>query len=395
MKWRTPYAAFSSSPKRILAIVSILFLAGVVAAAQEQPSAHTIPPLALTWSKAYPNLTVPPSQLLMVSVAVADEGRCFAIAGGGEAEVLDKAGKSLWKWNYRAVSRLIVPGALALSPGCDAIALAGDSGYKYVWLAERQGRALPLPLNLSSTPLGVAFAHNGERIAIGTGSGLIALVTKGGKVLWKRTVGVVLPEQMSFSADDQYVLIREGGAGVLRIDGSLLWSEGAFGMNASKDLRTFVSWSEPPHGPGAGNVTVLDGAGKEIWSRLSQDPGAVVVPAGDEVLARIAINQNPDEEALKEPLATRLQVLSREGAVVRDLPDLDGRPMAISPEGDRALIRTNAGYEVISLEGQRLAMLSVDPDAYDMSTLVVPSDFSGILIFRSRTNPELRWYALK
>ena len=395
MKWRTPAEAFSCSTKRILAVVTTLSLIGVLAPAQERPSSNTVPPPALTWSKAYPNFSVPPSQLLMVSIAVADEGQCFAIAGGGEADVLDKAGKVMWKWNYRAVSRLIIAGALAISPSCDAIALAGNSGYKYVWLAERQGRAISLPLLLSSTPIGIGFTHRGDALAVGTGSGTIALVSKSGKLLWKRNVGFVLPERMSFSADDRYLLIREGGSGVLRIDGSVVWSYGAFGMNASKDLRTFAVWSEPPHGPGPGIVTVLDAAGKELWSRLSQDPGAVVTPKGDQILARVAMDQDPDEQTRMEPLATKLQVLSREGEVVRDLPDLDGGPLAISPEGDRALIRTDAGYEVISLDGRTLAMLAIDPNRYDTSTLVVSSDFSGLLMFQSGDNPELRWYALK
>jgi hypothetical protein len=208
-------------------------------------SAHKLEP---AWSKSYPDLYPPPPQLQQVSLAISENARCAAIAGDGEVEVLDAAGQSLWKWTYHKLNRFIVAGPLAVSPNCDAIALAGDSGYKKVWLADQRGRAIPL--TISSTPLGVAFDRHGELLAVGTGGSSILLFNKAGKQLWKRTFEprCCLPDLMSFSDDNRYILIRDGGSGLLRTDGSVVWTGMSNGMNASRDLHTFVTWDEPNHG---------------------------------------------------------------------------------------------------------------------------------------------------
>ena len=376
----------------VLANLAVLLGICTVAAGQGKDATVVAPKLEPAWSKSYPNLYPPPPQLRPVSLAISESARCAAIAGDGEVEVLDAAGQSLWKWNYRTLNRFIVAGPLAVSPNCDAIALAGDSGYKQVWLARQHGSAISL--SMSSTPLGVAFDRHGELLAVGTGGNSILLFAKTGKQLWKKTLpGLCLPYEMSFSADNHYILIRDGCSGLLRMDGSVVWTGHSFGMNASADLRTFVTWAEPPHGPGPGSVSRLDDSGKQVWFKFSQDPGAVITPAGDKILARAAVNQNPTEQEMEEPLETNLQVLSRDGTVLKDLSDVDGKPLAISPEGDRALIRTSGGVEGIDMNGTRLFSIALNPMVY--TTVLVTADFSGMLVFSRDSDPKLRWYTPK
>ena len=249
--------------RRPLAILAVLYGVCAFAAGQQKDAPVAAPEFAPAWSRSYPTL-----KEQRVSLALSDGARCTAIAGGGEVEVLDAAGHSLWKWNYRATNRFIVAGPVAVSPGCDAIALAGDSGYKKVWLADLSGRAMPL--TISSTPLGVAFDRRGELLAVGTGGGSILLFGKTGKLLWKRTFvpPCYLPEQMSFSSDNRYLLIRAGGSGVLRTDGSVVFGGASWWNDWRLDDR-HERVARPAHLRHLGGVSPL------ARHRASKDAGRI------------------------------------------------------------------------------------------------------------------------
>ena len=89
----------------------------------------------------------------------------------------------------------------------------------------------------------------------------------------------------------------------------------------------------------------------------------------------------------------KLQVLSRDGALLKDLPNVDGKPIAISPDGERVLIVTQAEIEGIDLNGTRLFAIALNPTAYRI--VLVAEDFSGILVFSRGTDSQLRWYKVK
>jgi len=307
-------------------------------------------------------------------------------------EVLGVDGRTLWNWNYGAINRFIVAGPLAVSPMCDQVALAGYSGYKKVWLVDRRGRAKPL--SMSSTPLSVAFDRDDKSLAVGTGGNSILLYGVDGKLLWKKIFQpwCCLPTGISFSADNRFLLIREGGAGVLQRDGSVVWTSGAEGMNASRDLQTFVTWAEPNHGPGGGGIAVLDKYGKTIWEKLSDGPSAAITSAGDKIVARVAINQNPTREDLEEPLETNVQVFSRDGSILKVFPHVDGRPVAISPSGDCVVVDSQEGIEGIRLDGKPIFSIGLDHTYF--STVIFAEDFSGALVFSRNLDPQLSWYKL-
>ena len=115
-----------------------------------------------------------------------DYGRCSVIDQNGAIEVLDDAGAILWSWNYRKISRLIYPQETVVSPDCDAIATTGSTTYKYTWLAERNGHSVSI--GSMGTPSAVAFDRSGQRLVIGTFTGMLQVHARSGDLLLTRAV---------------------------------------------------------------------------------------------------------------------------------------------------------------------------------------------------------------
>jgi hypothetical protein len=80
---------------------------------------------------------------------------------------------------------------------------------------------------------------------------------------------------------------------------SIVGTYNGCGMSTSTDLRTIVTSWQPPHGPGPGHVTAQDETGKEIWSNFSDDPGGVITPDGETIIARVNIDQDHHAVATK------------------------------------------------------------------------------------------------
>ncbi|HEY4960436.1 MAG TPA: hypothetical protein VII29_06240 [Terriglobales bacterium] len=316
------------------------------------------------------------------------DGSCIAIAGSSEAQVISRTGRTLWKWKFGAINRFIVAGSIAVSPACDAIALGGDSSYKYVWIAEKNGHKISLPF--SSTPIGVAFSRDGKSVAVGTGSARLYLFTRDGKERWNTPPdSVSYPSDMSFSADGGFILIRECGA-ILRVDGSIVGTYNGCGVSTSTDLRTIVTSWQPPHGPGPGHVTAQDETGKEIWSNFSDDPGGVITPDGETIVARVNIDQDPPEGETYEPRETALRMFSRDGKKLDGFPNLDGRPAAVSPDGKTVLLETGRSLDAIDLKGKLLYSIAAFPYAYRIAP-----DFSAVVTFSRGSDATLEYFKLK
>ena len=115
-----------------------------------------------------------------------EDGRCSLIDQNGAIEVLDETGALAWRWNYRKVSRLIYPQETAVSPDCDAIATTGSASYKYTWLVERTGKSVLI--GTMGTPAEVAFDRTGQRLLIGTFSGMLQMHARSGDLLLTHAV---------------------------------------------------------------------------------------------------------------------------------------------------------------------------------------------------------------
>jgi len=114
-------------------------------------------------------------------------GRCSVVDQNGVIEVIDETGVVAWRWNYRKISKLIYPQETAVSPDCDAIAITGSATYKYTWLVERGGQGVTI--GTMGTPSDVAFDRTGQRVLIGTFTGMLQMHARpSGDLLLTRAV---------------------------------------------------------------------------------------------------------------------------------------------------------------------------------------------------------------
>ena len=176
---------------------------------------------------------------------------------------------------------------------------------------------------------------------------------------------------------------------MLRADGSIVVNLGADYASISTDLQTIVTSWEPPHGPGPGNVSVWDQAGKQIFSNFSDDPRGVITPAGDKIMARVNEEQDVPPDGPYEGGDTILQLFSRDGDLLKEFPGLDGRPVAISPDGKTVLLETGGSLDAIDLSGKRLYSIAVSPNHY-----TIAPNFSAVVVFSTGSDGDLEYFKL-
>jgi hypothetical protein len=143
-----------------------------------------------------------------------ENGRCSLVDQNGAIEVLDETGALAWRWNYRKISRLIYPQETAVSPDCDAIATTGSATYKYTWLVERSGKSVTI--GTMGTPSDVAFDRTGQRLLIGTFTGMLQMHDRAGNLLLTRAVhSPIAIEGVAMFDDSGRVTFKDrDGAGV-------------------------------------------------------------------------------------------------------------------------------------------------------------------------------------
>ena len=147
-------------------------------------------------------------------------GRCSLVDQNGAIEVLDESGALAWKWNYRKVSRLIYPQETAVSPDCDAIATTGSATYKYTWLVDRTGNSISI--GSMGTPSDVAFDATGQRLLIGTFTGMLQMHDRRGDLLLTRAVRAPIAIEGIEMANDNGRVAFKKREGVETFDAWLL-----------------------------------------------------------------------------------------------------------------------------------------------------------------------------
>ena len=348
------------------------------------------------WSHSLPAIN--PQLRAVTAAALAPNGRCVAIAGSGKVEVLSVAGKLLWTWEYGKINKFITAGGLAVSPSCDEIALVGNSGYRYTWLADRGG--LKVPIQTSSTPLGIAFSHDGELAVLGTGGCDLLLIGKSGELKSKKTYhdGLCILADLSFSANDKFILLQGWSTGIVRLDGTLLWDVPGWGMAASRDLQTFVTWFVPNHGPAVGDVSLRNAEGKELWSRVAPGQAAAISASGDKIAAPIYEEPehdfSPAEWDKYQEQPVEIQIISHSGETLKTVSFEASEVLAMRPDGDRLLVRVPNFLEELDSGGN--VILKIPDPQMSYSKVFVPDDFTGALLWL-RNTPEgtVEWFSLK
>jgi hypothetical protein len=298
-------------------------------------------------------------QARITDIRLSSTGRCVAVSTDENIAVIDSAGRELWRWDFRKDNRYVLATKIAVSPNCDWVAFAGGQGYHYVWIVHRQGRRISIKTN--GTPLCLDITHVGNRVVIGTGARDLLMLTSGGTRIWSREGdGFVPAQEVSIADDDSAIMISSYGQEILSLDGKTLWSGGVWGvgsMRAARDFKTFVAWGEPPHGPGIGRVSLLDGEGKVMWTRVATDPRAIISPAGDRIILQTNDNQDPSEadgfDPQREQLPRALRLLSRAGDIIR-MYSVPGSPVVFSSDGRSFVLHQADGFLALDLSENHL-----------------------------------------
>lgn len=385
---------------RSLFFLFLFGLISVLASAQQTPSPIPITivrkPLggpAPVWSYSLPAQSV--QSPAITAAALAPNGACAAVAGVGRVDVLDIKGQQLWTWEYGKQSKFITAGRVAVSPKCDVVALVGDSSYKYTWIANSTG--VRVAIHTSSTPLGIAFSQGGELIALGTGGCDLLLITKSGALKWKKTYhqGSCIFEELSFAKQDKYILLQGWDTALVTLDGVILWEAPGWGMAAAADLQTFVVWSSPNHGPQVGSVFVVDAHGKGLWSFTAPGNAAAISASGDNIAAPIYEEHDfkPEEWDKYQDQPVEIDIFSRKGEKLKTLPIEGSEVLAMSPDGNRILVRVQDAIEEVDADGN--VLLKIPDPQMSYSKVFVPDDFSGALIWRRSMLNGVEWFALK
>lgn len=325
-----------------LAGLPLVILAGLLGAGTTSPFRQSSTDLTPLWR----------TTIDVVAARLSSTGQCVGVVTPNDVTVFDHSGKVLWSWPFKANNRFAEFRQIAVSPDCTAIAVVGDSSYRYTWIAHQNGRRAYVAHK--STPEGVAFNHRGNLVAVGTAANQILLLTADGSVQWERPSGTdcCVVMELEFAAADDAIVVTSWGASVMNVDGTLRFATHAFqnGMHASTDLQAFAAWAQPNHGPGIGGVEYLDRNGAILWSKFSSYGGAAISPTGDFVASWVNDNQNPTaaDEFADQSGAVRL--IGRDG-VVRNVLAPKGEPLTFSKDGKLVLIMTPQGLSAVDLTG--------------------------------------------
>ncbi len=336
-------------------------------------------PPHLAWEKSWDRIT---------TAALTSTGSCIAVVTPTAATALDSRGQELWTWNFGA--RPIVASRIAISPQCDWAALAGDSGYRYVWIIHRDGTGKFLKID--GTPLGVAINHAGNRLAIGTGKSEVWLVSPDGALQWRERV-CCLAEEFAFSEDDATLAILRSGTGIMTASGKMVWSSGLNEMKTSRDFKTFVGSFAPPHGAGFRGIRLLDANGKELWEKFSGNSVSVLSPDGTVVAALIDDDQVESEAKMYEDphKAYSLTLLDRAGKVLKSLP-LKEAPIAVFSGGQEIITRSDpfgTSLAAWAADGRQLWTLS-EPGG--LSEIRFTPDGGAMVLWSERS---IYWLSLR
>ena len=266
-------------------IVSIIgFVSAVAASASAQE-----PNLAWT-------LRVPDAQGKQPFVQSTSNDRCAAVVTATTVHVISMNGEVMWSWNYRRSSRFLksrVPYAgepMALSPSCDRVAMAGDPGYRYVWVAGRDTEAKST--QTVGTPLALAFDLSGDYLAISTGAARGYLMTRDLEPHWighLRDFPIRWPEQVLAEP------VRAGRIGFTKGSVDALLAVPPWGLWVGDSVSANGQWRVLEQPPWGSRRWVADaGALRSRGTRVPRSMGEVQPARAPEVEQADGLSRRPD-----------------------------------------------------------------------------------------------------
>jgi hypothetical protein len=323
-----------------------------------------------------------------VRQAWAPSNRCFAISTRVAVHVFSREGKELWQWRFRDANRLIRVGSVAVSPECDVVATAGDTDYKYVWIAPRRGRKAYF--KTAATPSDVVFSTDGATVAVRTGAfttnaylasvdGTIRSATR------DRDLPIRWPFDVTFKGDPAGPEFTNDDA--IRLLEPRLFA-GLGQTRFSLDGHWSVRWSVPSHGPGAGDIELRGPQRESVsWRKAIACPDALVTSEGPRAVVLGEFKSDDFDGNAYDCDDAALQIVDRDGNTLRRWPsDSDGHLVSWS-QGERAFwFHSRNELRQYDFDGRVLQQLPALKDADtsmspDRATLLI-REGDGIRVFQ-------------
>jgi hypothetical protein len=309
----------------------------------------------------------------VVTAAVAADGSCVALVAAQPppSRIVLVDGRGIRAWDVALPQGITSP--VAVAPGCAFVAFDASRGGDLrtaipkgtVGLKRREGAPLAVPVD--GRPDSIAISRAGDLIAIGTGGRTnIVLASPDGRIVRALQRFSATAPQVSFSADDRFVVIRGWyGVGVMTRSGDTVWGPFPTGVqskrtdwrriDASRDLQWFAAEQGPMHGPDAGSFALLSSTGEVAW----QGPpvwGADARMAPDATyFVAVGRERRPGTD-IDDGGPARVEVMDRTGRTLasKTMP----RPVleAISPDGRFILMREIDGKARVWLVGRNRAL---------------------------------------
>jgi hypothetical protein len=314
-------------------------------------------------------------------VAFAPDESCLALTTADRVMVIDTSGQIRWQVPFSTMGRFVDLQNVAPAPGCDWVAAAGSTAYRYVLIVTRD-RVRWLPT--LGTPAGIAARHDGTGAAVGTAAGALHFFDQNGRITDTRRFQSGILKQLRYSpADTQIAITRGAPLGLLSTAGAISWLADAGGdLAPSAGWERFVTWWQPPHFSTLGSVSGLDHKGAARWTMWVHYPSAAIAPDGAySVVVGVPSDSTTPERPGPDPEANQFIVVSPDGTTLAQGACPGGEALAVSPDGSMFLTRERSGDPVEALvarsrEGTRQWTLAIHP----YGRVLVASDFSLIVV---------------
>ena len=307
------------------------------------------------------------------TAAVAADGSCVALVtrqpAPGRILLFDRNGARAWE----VAPPQVITSPVAVAPGCAFVAFDASrdqdirSGMPKGTVGVQRRGGPPVAIAVDGRPNSIAISHAADLVAIGTeGRTNVVLASPDGRVVRTLQRFSATAPQLTFSADDAFVLIRGWyGVGVITRAGDSVW--GPFPtsaqakrsdwrrIDASRDLQWFAAEQGPMHGPDAGTFALLSSTGEVAWQGPSVWGADVKMAPDGSYFVAVGRERRVGTD-IDDGGPARVEVMDRTGRTLasKTMP----RPVleAISPDGRFILMREIDGRARVWLVGRDRAL---------------------------------------
>jgi hypothetical protein len=284
-----------------------------------------------------------PAEIRRAELSIGED--CIVLTTDYGVSVLNLDGRLRWERSFKSINRWMTAERSTAPAGCEWVAVVGRPEYRYVWVLTANGGGHYF--RTRGTPEGVAIAHRGDRIAIGTAGGHLYILDSRARLIHDRDLGSAIIADLAFSKDDRHLIVTDGDTGVYTREGEPVWQPREYSrLAASADLSWFLGSREAPHGPAAGVAAVLNRDGISVWSRYGNGPKGAMAPDG----SFFVISDNVCRDGwlcLGEDVVEGFQAMRPDGTLIASGSRPAGEVLAVADDSQSFLQMSSAADDAI------------------------------------------------